>query len=195
MGEQCWPPTPTKGSEGTTLRTWQTETCTYCVLWSLGVVQTLGQQEAHCYVSNNVFGQINTVQYNSEYFPRLGLSYESYHDILLTTMTFCMLLSFRVQEDHPVMSFTVSKNGRLALLNVATQVICFSCYCLISSIALCNCFETTHFSHYGIVFFLGSAPLGPARPGAGQEVPRCDPGLLHNPLLLRRAQWRFHCQW
>ncbi|KAJ3597333.1 hypothetical protein NHX12_000861 [Muraenolepis orangiensis] len=26
-----------------------------------------------------------------------------------------------VQEDHPVMSFTVSKNGRLALLNVATQ--------------------------------------------------------------------------
>ncbi|KAG7262749.1 hypothetical protein CRUP_028410 [Coryphaenoides rupestris] len=28
---------------------------------------------------------------------------------------------FAVQEDHPVMSFTVSKNGRLALLNVATQ--------------------------------------------------------------------------
>ncbi|CAG14617.1 unnamed protein product, partial [Tetraodon nigroviridis] len=27
-----------------------------------------------------------------------------------------------VQEDHPIMSFTVSKNGRLALLNVATQV-------------------------------------------------------------------------
>ncbi|XP_041037754.1 WD repeat-containing protein 26-like isoform X2 [Carcharodon carcharias] len=26
-----------------------------------------------------------------------------------------------VQEDHPVMSFTVSRNGRLALLNVATQ--------------------------------------------------------------------------
>uniref|UniRef100_A0A8C8C5M0 WD repeat-containing protein 26 n=1 Tax=Oncorhynchus tshawytscha TaxID=74940 RepID=A0A8C8C5M0_ONCTS len=26
-----------------------------------------------------------------------------------------------VQEDHPIMSFTVSKNGRLALLNVATQ--------------------------------------------------------------------------
>jgi len=29
---------------------------------------------------------------------------------------------FRVQEDHPIMSFTISKNGRLALLNVATQV-------------------------------------------------------------------------
>lgn len=28
----------------------------------------------------------------------------------------------RVQEDHPIMSFTVSKNGRLAVLNVATQV-------------------------------------------------------------------------
>ncbi|XP_025026886.1 WD repeat-containing protein 26 isoform X1 [Python bivittatus] len=27
-----------------------------------------------------------------------------------------------VQEDHPIMSFTISKNGRLALLNVATQV-------------------------------------------------------------------------
>ncbi|XP_067149017.1 WD repeat-containing protein 26, partial [Apteryx mantelli] len=26
-----------------------------------------------------------------------------------------------VQEDHPIMSFTISKNGRLALLNVATQ--------------------------------------------------------------------------
>ncbi|XP_069749943.1 WD repeat-containing protein 26-like isoform X2 [Narcine bancroftii] len=26
-----------------------------------------------------------------------------------------------VQEDHPIMSFTVSRNGRLALLNVATQ--------------------------------------------------------------------------
>ena len=33
-----------------------------------------------------------------------------------------MLCHFRVQEDHPIMSFTVSRNGRLALLNVATQV-------------------------------------------------------------------------
>ncbi|XP_031729684.1 WD repeat-containing protein 26-like isoform X1 [Anarrhichthys ocellatus] len=32
-----------------------------------------------------------------------------------------MLYHSRVQEDHPIMSFTVSKNGRLALLNVATQ--------------------------------------------------------------------------
>lgn len=29
---------------------------------------------------------------------------------------------YRVQEDHPIMSFTISKTGRLALLNVATQV-------------------------------------------------------------------------
>lgn len=36
----------------------------------------------------------------------------------------CVLFTclYRVQEDHPIMSFTVSKNGRLALLNVATQV-------------------------------------------------------------------------
>lgn len=89
------------------------------------------------------------------------------------------------------MSFTVSKNGRLALLNVATQVICFSVIVELFLRAQCNIFETndaTHFSHYGVIFFLGSAPLGPARPGAGEEVPRCDPGLLHNPLLLRRAQ-------
>uniref|UniRef100_A0A8C8H630 WD repeat-containing protein 26 n=1 Tax=Oncorhynchus tshawytscha TaxID=74940 RepID=A0A8C8H630_ONCTS len=33
----------------------------------------------------------------------------------------CEFLFYRVQEDHPIMSFTVSKNGRLALLNVATQ--------------------------------------------------------------------------
>ncbi len=33
-----------------------------------------------------------------------------------------VVVSHRVQEDHPIMSFTVSKNGRLALLNVATQV-------------------------------------------------------------------------
>lgn len=33
-----------------------------------------------------------------------------------------MFFVFRVQEDHPIMSFTISKNGRLALLNVATQV-------------------------------------------------------------------------
>ncbi len=29
---------------------------------------------------------------------------------------------FRIHEDHPIMSFTVSKDGRLALLNIATQV-------------------------------------------------------------------------
>lgn len=37
--------------------------------------------------------------------------------------------------------------------------------------------------------------MGPPRPGAGEEVPRCDPGLLHNPLLFRRTQRRLHCQW
>lgn len=36
--------------------------------------------------------------------------------------SFVWFVLFRVQEDHPIMSFTVSKNGRLALLNVATQV-------------------------------------------------------------------------
>ena len=29
---------------------------------------------------------------------------------------------FRIHEDHPIMSFTISKDGRLALLNIATQV-------------------------------------------------------------------------
>lgn len=38
--------------------------------------------------------------------------------VILTLLSY----HFRVQEDHPIMSFTISKNGRLALLNVATQV-------------------------------------------------------------------------
>jgi hypothetical protein len=33
-----------------------------------------------------------------------------------------VFISFRIHEDHPIMSFTVSKDGRLALLNIATQV-------------------------------------------------------------------------
>lgn len=37
--------------------------------------------------------------------------------------------------------------------------------------------------------------MGPSGPGAGKEVPRCYPGLLHNPLLLWRTQRRLHCQW
>uniref|UniRef100_A0A669CEP2 WD repeat-containing protein 26 n=1 Tax=Oreochromis niloticus TaxID=8128 RepID=A0A669CEP2_ORENI len=41
---------------------------------------------------------------------------------LISTMNLvCVCCHSRVQEDHPIMSFTVSKNGRLALLNVATQ--------------------------------------------------------------------------
>lgn len=46
-----------------------------------------------------------------------------HHNCPVTTSSSCCL-SCRVQEDHPIMSFTVSKNGRLALLNVATQVSC-----------------------------------------------------------------------
>lgn len=46
----------------------------------------------------------------------------------------CLYLTCRVQEDHPIMSFTVSKNGRLALLNVATQVsLCFQLHLIIST--------------------------------------------------------------
>ena len=33
-----------------------------------------------------------------------------------------IILYFRVHEDHPIMSFTINDAGRLALLNVATQV-------------------------------------------------------------------------
>jgi len=29
---------------------------------------------------------------------------------------------FSIHEDHPIMSFTISKDNRLALLNIATQV-------------------------------------------------------------------------
>jgi hypothetical protein len=37
----------------------------------------------------------------------------------------------RLQEDHPIMSFTINDAGRLALLNVATQVRITSCISLI----------------------------------------------------------------
>ena len=33
-----------------------------------------------------------------------------------------MFVYFRLIEDHPIMSFTLNDTGRLALLNVATQV-------------------------------------------------------------------------
>ena len=33
-----------------------------------------------------------------------------------------LLSRYRIQEDHPIMSFTLNESGRLALLNVATQV-------------------------------------------------------------------------
>ena len=32
------------------------------------------------------------------------------------------LSEFRIHEDHPIMSFTISRDGRFALLNIATQV-------------------------------------------------------------------------
>ena len=35
----------------------------------------------------------------------------------------------RIEEDHPIMSFTVSHNGRHALLNVASQVSMCVCVC------------------------------------------------------------------
>jgi len=39
-------------------------------------------------------------------------------------MRFVYVVFCRIQEDHPVMSFTLNETGRLALLNVATQVTC-----------------------------------------------------------------------
>lgn len=47
---------------------------------------------------------------------------------VLNPHSFLLILFHSVQEDHPIMSFTVSKNGRLALLNVATQVLLFTCW-------------------------------------------------------------------
>ncbi|NXD10507.1 WDR26 protein, partial [Nothocercus nigrocapillus] len=44
-----------------------------------------------------------------------------------------------VQEDHPIMSFTISKNGRLALLNVATQVSKVACSERRFSFSFLNC--------------------------------------------------------
>ena len=37
---------------------------------------------------------------------------------------FCLtfFLSYRIQEDHSIMSFSVSDDGRHALLNIASQV-------------------------------------------------------------------------
>ena len=42
--------------------------------------------------------------------------------ILLFLESYQNVYIFRIQEDHPVMSFTLNDKGRLALLNVATQV-------------------------------------------------------------------------
>lgn len=103
------------------------------------------------------------------------------------------------------MAFTVSKNGRLALLNVATQVsllhhqfYLFAYFCQTNAIPT----ERRSKNFMGVFFFFfwgelfkGSPPVGSSRSGAGAEVPRCDPGLLHHPLLLWRAQWRLYCQW
>ncbi|NXS10668.1 WDR26 protein, partial [Neodrepanis coruscans] len=57
-----------------------------------------------------------------------GQFYQCVRDTPFALMLQCYLViltlvsyHFRVQEDHPIMSFTISKNGRLALLNVATQ--------------------------------------------------------------------------
>jgi hypothetical protein len=37
------------------------------------------------------------------------------------------LIFYRLQEDHPIMSFILNNNYRLALINVATQVKCCIC--------------------------------------------------------------------
>ena len=37
-------------------------------------------------------------------------------------VTLAPISCYRIQEDHPIMSFTLNESGRLALLNVATQV-------------------------------------------------------------------------
>lgn len=39
-----------------------------------------------------------------------------------TVITFLSILFFRIKEDHPIMSFSVSDDGRHALINVAQQV-------------------------------------------------------------------------
>ena len=41
-------------------------------------------------------------------------------DIYENSFSNCIV--FSIHEDHPIMSFTVSKDGRLGLLNIATQV-------------------------------------------------------------------------
>lgn len=85
------------------------------------------------------------------------------------------------------MSFTVSKNGRLALLNVATQVSLLT-RTKAKTIQRCEKLGKMEGHCFPIFACLGRAPMGPAGPCAGEEVPGGDPGLLHHPLLLRGAE-------
>jgi hypothetical protein len=45
-----------------------------------------------------------------------------YRYLVFKESFFLNSIVFSIHEDHPIMSFTVSKDGRVALLNIATQV-------------------------------------------------------------------------
>ena len=47
-----------------------------------------------------------------------------------STLYHFLLLPHSIEEDHPIMSFTVSRDGRNALLNVANQVCVCVCVCM-----------------------------------------------------------------
>lgn len=75
-----------------------------------------------CYVSNIVFGQINTVQFNSEYFPQLALSsHESYRDTLLTTITYCLLLFLQSSRGPPRHVFYSFKKWEISFVKCSNS--------------------------------------------------------------------------
>lgn len=129
-------------------------------------------------------------------------SHEIDLEILLTTMLDFLHVVFPSQSSRgpPHNVFYSFKKWEISFVkcsNSGNVSNVFFHHQIISSKALCHCILRECVPQISVImgsYFLGSAPLGPARPGAGEEVPRCDPGLLHNPLLLWRAQWRFHCQ-
>ena len=66
-------------------------------------------------------------------------------------MCMCMSSSFSVQEAHSIMTFVLSKNGRHALLNVATQVHPFTILCSLQALSekcpLPHAFNTSFIFH------------------------------------------------
>ena len=94
-------------------------------------------------------------------------------------MTF--IFKNRLQEDHPIMSFTVNSTGRLALLNVATQgvhlwdlQVPFSLFSLLmTKLQFHFLFSGSHFD---------------------TQVPRPDSRFLHDPLRFRWTRTRVYCQ-